>query len=437
MNTPFFNQIQLLSKNKTRFFVPGHKGNKKAIPLFGSVLPYDITEIEGADNLQMPADTLLQSEQNMSYIYQTGATLYSAGGSSSCIQAMLSLFCGLNTKLVIGRNCHISAVRAMAFLNTTPYWVLPKQNKILPSDIEKALLASGAKVVYITSPDYYGNIQDIKAIAKVCQKYKSTLLVDNAHGAHLKFIKDQQGKDLHPISLGADACADSAHKTLPCLTPAAMLHLKDANLKNRAREALNLYTSTSPSYLVLQSLDLLAGLLLKDKINFKKAIHNFKKAILPAANIITPSDDPLKMCLVPQLANIEFEKLHQRLKQFGIFPELSDGIYIVLMASPYNTKKDFDILYKALLPLKYSKKNNKINNYFAPITLPDTRCNIRTAMFSTKKTISVENSAGCISASLVTPCPPGIPVVIPGECITQQQILLLLTGGIMDIDVIK
>ena len=258
MQTPFFDAMAALAARHLRFFVPGHKGNPAAIGPFGPLLPYDLTEIDGADDLSCPSGPLAESQRNMAKAYGSGATLYSASGSTSCIQAMLTLFVGAAGSVVMARGCHVAAVRALALLDITPHWVPLQNGRPAPADVDAALAQSRAKAVYITSPDYYGRMADVPAIAAACQKHGAALLVDNAHGAHLRFVTP----NCHPLTLGAHATADSAHKTLPCLTPAALLHLRDAALAGPAREALNLYSSTSPSYLVLESLDLAAGLLL-------------------------------------------------------------------------------------------------------------------------------------------------------------------------------
>ncbi len=431
MDTPFFNQIQqLAAKDTARFHVPGHKGNSASLAFMGEALFFDVTEVEGACDLSNPEGSLAQSQHNMAKAYGSGATLYSASGSTSCIQAMLTLFVGMGGRVVMARNCHVAAVRAIAFLDADPTWLTPEEGPPTSLQINDALRESGAKAVYITSPDYYGRIADIPAISTVCKKYNAALLVDNAHGAHLRFME----QNLHPISLGADATADSAHKTLPCLTPAALLHLNDASLAGAARQVLNLYSSTSPSYLVLQSLDIAAGRLLAGDIPFIAAAKQLADAAKTFSHLLQPGQDPLKLCLRPAQSGWLAEEINQALLAAGIYPELADKEHIVLMASPSNTKEDYQRLADILHV--FTKKEPIKNEifHFQPI---NKACSIRKALFAPSETLPVQQAVGRVCASLAVPCPPGMPIVLPGEIISQTAAVQYLTGGIPTLNVLK
>ncbi|MFV0413583.1 MAG: DegT/DnrJ/EryC1/StrS family aminotransferase [Oscillospiraceae bacterium] len=430
MKTPFCDALAPLLEKPARFYMPGHKGNPAANPAFGGLLRYEITEIEGADDLSHPSGPLAESQANMTAAYGSGATLYSAFGSTSCILAMLALFAEEGGPIVMVRGCHIAAVRGLAFLNLAPTWVWPQNGPPTANEIEAALAQRGAKTVYITSPDYYGRMADVNAIAGVCRRYGARLLVDNAHGAHLRFV----GGNLHPLFQGADATCDSAHKTLPCLTPAALLHLKDAALAPAARQALNLFSSTSPSYLVLQSLDYTAGLLLENRIPFETTAKTLAAAAAGSAHLLQHSDDPLKLCLVPWQGGYSAAQLEGALADEGIVPELADGTHVVLMVSPYNTEEDFARLKAALA--KFPPR--------APLAAPRAVyprpravCGVRQALFGPKQRLPVEQAEGRVAAGLVAPCPPGVPLVVPGEQIPPGLAPLLAAGGILELDVVK
>lgn len=430
MNTPFFDAAKTLAQVTTRFFVPGHKGNPKAIPPFGEWLAFDLTEVEGADDLQHPTGPLLQSQQNMAAVYKSGATLYSAAGSTSCIEAMLSLFVGLGGRVVMGRGCHVAAVRALAFLDAQPTWVQPKGGRVAASDVGAALAQSGAKAVYITSPTYEGQISDIPALARVCKAAGAKLLVDNAHGAHLPFVAPPR----HPLALGADACADSAHKTLPCLTPAALLHLRDKTLADAGRQALNLYSSTSPAYPVLQSLDLCAGLLQAGQPDFSAACNSLAAVAAAVPHLVSEGDDPLKLCLKPAKGGWRAGEIAAALASAGILPELADAGRVVLMASPYNTQADFALLRTTLLCFA---PRPPLAEEAPPFVLPKAVCSVRSALYGPRQTLPTAQAAGKIMAGLHAPCPPGVPLVLPGERITKQAAGALLAGGICHVDVVK
>ena len=198
----------------SRFHMPGHKGEN-----FLGFEHLDITEICGADVLSDADGIIADSEKNAATIFKTAHTFYSTGGSTAAICAMLALAGGENSLILAARNVHKAFINACALLNFEVSWLMPDnfsgilECRISAETVEKAILSADKKpsAVYLTSPDYLGNLQDIADISKICKKYDVPLLVDNAHGAYLGFLKDS----LHPIHLGADICCDSAHKTLP------------------------------------------------------------------------------------------------------------------------------------------------------------------------------------------------------------------------------
>ena len=263
MNTPICDFVRsYIEKNAVRLHMPGHKGES----LLGFE-GYDITEIKGADSLYEANGIIKESEENASKLFGS-YTYYSAEGSSLAIRAMLYLTClfseekGERPLILAGRNVHKVFVSSAALLDFDVEWLVSEKDdtylscRIMPEDVERKLISLERKpaAVYLTSPDYLGNESDICEIAKVCHKYGVLLLVDNAHGAYLKFLPESR----HPIDMGADMCCDSAHKTLPVLTGGAYLHIAGSApevFKERAKDSLSLFGSTSPSYLLLQSLD--------------------------------------------------------------------------------------------------------------------------------------------------------------------------------------
>ena len=264
MNTPIYDFVQnYIKSNTARLHMPGHKGVS-----FLGCEQSDITEIKGADELYAPTGIIRESEENATHLFGTAKTVYSAGGSSQSINAMLYLAYLKADKtrrpyILAGRNAHKSFIYALAKLDADVEWLYPEISGSICSCIvtaemlEKRLNKLDHKpfAVYITNPDYLGGMSDIKSISQVCKKYDIPLLVDNAHGSYLKFYK----RDLHPISLGADICCDSAHKTLPVITGGGYLHIAKDDKYGFSKNVVNamaIFGSTSPSYLILQSLDL-------------------------------------------------------------------------------------------------------------------------------------------------------------------------------------
>ena len=303
-----------------------------------------------ADELYDPRGVIAESEANASRLF--GArTLYSAGGSSLAIRAMLwAALSGSgdprNAVVLAGRNAHRAFLSAAALIGFDVAWLHPKPGDayhgctVTASDVEAALerLGERCRAVYLTSPDYLGHMQDIAAVAAACRRYGAKLLVDNAHGAYLKFLP---GGSRHPVDLGADLCCDSAHKTLPALTGAAYLHIRPGCGVDprRAREAMALFGSSSPSWLALQSLDAcnpyleglpasLAGFLPK---------VDALKAALTERGWRLAGDEPMKLTLAPRVFGWTGDALAERLSRSGVVCEFHDPDFITLMPSPMNT----------------------------------------------------------------------------------------------------
>ena len=270
MDTPIVDFVRGYAQSGiSRLHMPGHKGQS----LLGFE-PLDLTEIRGADELYEPEGIIAQSEANATRLFGTQHTYYSTEGSSQCIRAMLCLALqaaprtGKRPVLLAARNAHKALLYAAALLDFDIRWLWPAAENagaLCSCPISAQMLTTALQEltgqgstpfgVYVTSPDYLGGMQDIRALSAVCDTFGMPLLVDNAHGAYLRFLP---GEPLHPIALGAAMCCDSAHKTLPVVTGGAYLHLgENAPVQEEAavRGALALFGSTSPSYLILQSLD--------------------------------------------------------------------------------------------------------------------------------------------------------------------------------------
>lgn len=265
MNTPVFDVLQGYQREgMSRFHMPGHKGRG-----FLGCEGWDITEIKGADALYEAGGVIAQAEENTTTLFGSGRSLWGTEGSSQCIRAMLYLAvthraAGTAPVVLAARNVHKSFVYAAALVDFEVEWLWPKEESgslcacpVTAEELERALagMETPPCAVYITSPDYLGNVQAISALAAVAHRYGALLLVDNAHGAYLHFLE----RPCHPLDQGADLCCDSAHKTLPVLTGGAYLHIgKNAPraLADNAKAAMSLFGSTSPSYLTMASLDL-------------------------------------------------------------------------------------------------------------------------------------------------------------------------------------
>ena len=422
MNTPICNFAEQYRKaDMVRMHMPGHKG----VPLTGPEAR-DITEIPGADELYRARGIIRESEENAAVLFGTGRTVYSAEGSSLCIRAMLYLAAlrakeqGLPMCLLAGRNAHRTLMTAAAALDLEVDWIFPAEGegllscRISPEVLEERLNRGNYMAVYVTSPDYTGNMADIRALAGVCRRKGVPLLVDNAHGAYLKFLAE----DLHPVTLGADMACDSAHKTLSCLTGAAYLHISreaPAGWAEQAERAMAFFASTSPSYLILQSLDRMnAELAGSWPERLRQAVIRLdvlREDLRQDGWKITGSE-PMKLTFAARERGLTGIRLAEILQAQGIACEFADPDFTVLMPSPETTARDLERLMQALHGIP---KLDPLPGKLLSVRIPERVCSIRQAMLSPREEIPVELAEGRVLADPCAGCPPAVPVLIAGE----------------------
>lgn len=425
-----------------RMHMPGHKG------VGDGVERLDITEIAGADSLFEADGIIAESEAYASEIF--GAhTLYSTEGSSLSIRAMVHLVTlyarsrGEQPLILAGRNAHKSFVSAIALTGCEVEWLYADPVSHLscsPSvtDVEKRLceLSRTPTAIYLTSPDYLGKTVDVEKIAKLCRERGILLLIDNAHGAHLKFLE----KSLHPMDLGAHMCADSAHKTLHALTGAAYLHIsRDApcELVRWAKDSMALFASTSPSYIILESLDRLNATLFDDFCRkmtiFVDKLRNFKLKIRELGYSLY-EDDPMRITICASDYGYTGEELSCELHERGIVVEFADRDYLVLMLSTDTSDGELEKLYEALSLIP---RRESVTLVPPCVTMPERRMSVREAMLSPHEYVDVESALGRVAGAVTGGCPPAVPIVIPGEVIGDDELSALCYYNIKKISAVK
>lgn len=431
MNTPIHDFVKRYCESKSvRGHMPGHKGKS-----FLGVEHLDITEIDGADVLYSAGGVIRESEENASKLFGTRLTKYSTEGSSLCIRAMLYLV-GIYAKdngkrplILASRNAHKTFVTSAAILDVSVNWIYQESGivecAVSAEELDDILCKMKEKptAVYITSPDYLGNVADIKGISEVCHKNGVLLLVDNAHGAYLNFLDDSR----HPIALGADMCCDSAHKTLPVLTGGAYLHVSDSApgmLCELAENALSLFASTSPSYLILQSLDL-ANRYLSD--GYRSRLTEFiekvdlLKARLTANGYKLLGDEPLKITIASKEYGYLGNELKDILLESKIVCEFYDPDYLVLMLSSENDDSDLEKIADALSLIP---KRKRINVTPPAFEKPFERFSPHEAIFMPSEEIDTSKAKGRVLASATVSCPPAIPILVCGEVVNDTALEL-------------
>lgn len=434
METPIYDFLITYEKaDPVRLHMPGHKG----MPFLGCE-KWDITEVKGADALYEAEGIIAQSEENAALLFGTEKTFFVTEGSSQAIRAMVHLAAQGREKpwFLAARNTHKAFLYALALCDAQVQWLWPEHTDSLcacpvtAADVEKALMKAETlpAAVYVTCPDYLGNELPIKEIAEVCHKYGTLLLVDNAHGAYLRYLPE----DRHPITLGADLCCDSAHKTLPVLTGGAYLHISKTAPKTFAkqgRQALALFGSTSPSYLVLASLDLCNRYLAE---NIKDDLRKLLPRVAKAKKALTQkgwdvlNGEPMKITI-----RCHGTEIADRLRKENIECEFADRDFLVLMPSAQTTEEDLSRLIEAM-----GEGNDVKNTGMPAFSQPEKVLSPRQAMFAPWEWVETESCEGRIAAAPTVGCPPAVPIVVSGERIDKNTVAMLTYYGFSQVAVV-
>lgn len=425
MNTPICNFLEkYTAENRLRLHMPGHNGE----------IPHDITEIYGADELyssDASGGIIGTSEDIAAGLFGAKKTCYSCSGSTLAIQTALALLKARGCRrIAASRYSHRSLVSAAALLRLDIKWLYP--NEYMSADVTyNAEAISGVDAVFITNIDYYGGTWKFV-------KPSIPVIIDNAHGSYLKFVdKRKFGTEyVHPLELGYPMMvAESAHKTLPVLTGGAYLHFANGADGARAKEMMAMFGSSSPSYLVLESLDRFNGIISENT----QLINNACEAVLELKERLTRSgiplkkSDPLRITINARECGLSGFEYARGLRANGVECEMADENYVVMMFSALTTVEDCERAEMGALFVTMSAPKPLVKY---PVIKPKVEMPIYEAMFKPQKIVPIENASGEVCAGLKCPCPPGVPLVMPGEVIDNAVIDALKIYGVKTVPVI-
>ncbi|MDR3345134.1 MAG: DegT/DnrJ/EryC1/StrS family aminotransferase [Oscillospiraceae bacterium] len=418
--------------------MPGHKNTPGSAlpPELAAFLRLDSTELPGTGDLFAGFGAIREAEALAADLFGTAQTLFSAGGATLCIQAMLRCALPHGGKLICGRVLHRAAADAFCLLGIEP--VFPDcdgsagghfPGRVTPQALKSALRQHpDARAVYVTCPDYFGTLSDLSSLAKAAHAVGLPLLVDAAHGAHLDFLNAARGA----VTAGADFAAESAHKTLPALTGAAWLHLAHASDTDSARHAMRMFGSSSPSFPILLSLDCARAWLaergayelarLAERVAISKTLLEKLGFLQPPGDV-----DPLRIAFaVPKDCGAG-----RFLRENGIEPEYAEQGKVILIPGAANGIDDFARLGTALSALAVELEAFLPCDETSPkFPIPQRIMSPREAFLASVICVPVDRAVGKISARNIIPCPPAVPIVLAGEEINGTVVGALAAAGI-------
>ncbi len=426
------------------FHMPGHKRNNTDI---SNILPYgiDLTEINGFDNLHNASGCIKELEQKTANAYSVNNAFLLVNGATGGILASIRAMTNYGDTIIMARNCHKSVYNAIEICGLNPVYVQPETDdefgifsSVAPSEIENQLIKNpNASLVILTSPTYEGVVSDIKAISKICKKYCVKLFVDEAHGAHFPFCK------IFPeeaVKCGADAAVVSLHKTLPSLTQTALLLTDDINLSKKFEENLSVFETSSPSYILMSSIENCIEYICDNpKIfdtyadnlkNFNECVKSFEtlKILCFGSDSINNHSffnfDIGKIIISTAHIGINGTELANILREkYKIETEMAYGNYVLAMTSVCDTKEGFDRLSNALISIdKDFVSNSKINKSKFKTEIPKKQFNASQRYKYKAETVALSMTQGRTSLEYVWAYPPGVPLLVPGEIITDALI---------------
>ncbi|GBF11086.1 aminotransferase class I/II-fold pyridoxal phosphate-dependent enzyme [Tepidibacillus infernus] len=451
-NTPLFSALlEHAKKNPIQFHIPGHKKgqgmDEKFKEFIGTnALSIDLINIAPLDDLHHPHGIIKEAQELAAEAFGADYTFFSVQGTSGAIMAMIMSVVGPSDKIIVPRNVHKSILSAIIFAGATPIFIHPEMDPkvgiahgITPKSVKKALEQHpDAKAVLVINPTYFGVAGNLEEIVRIVHEYEIAVLVDEAHGVHIHF-HDQL--PLSAMQAGADMAATSVHKLGGSLTQSSILNVKEGLVNpHHVQSVMSMLTTTSTSYILLASLDAARrNLAINGRMFLEQAIElsqYARRSVNEIPGLYSPGDDilgtdatydydPTKLLIsVKDLGVTGYEVEKWLRKEYNIEVELSDLYNILCLITPGDTYQDVDLLITALQRLSkehiHLGKQNHVEVRLPKI--PSLALSPRDAFYSDTDVVLLDDSVGHVIAEFVMVYPPGIPILLPGEIITQDNI---------------
>ena len=436
-------------RNPVSFHMPGHKGSSIYREngygdFLDKIMDCDITEIPGADNLFQTEGIISETMKKYENLYEVKKSYLLVNGSSGGLIAAILACVKPGGKLIMARNSHKSVFNALGLASIEPVYAYPEEaegcgilGEITAEEIARCMDENPeADAVILPSPNYYGICSDVRSISEEVHKRGKVLIVDQAHGAHLRFFEKYGGAGGFPESAekqGADIVINSIHKTLASFTQSALLNLcSDRVNPFLLEDRLQAIESSSPSYPMMATLDINADLL---EDAGERLIRQWAENLdyfyseadrIPGLAVLTPRNlDRTKLNIDMSAYGINGNGLEELLMERDIFIELVTGNIVMCMTGIGNTRRDYERLLQALEEIASQLGENKTcGQAIRPAGQPEvlTRVLEKKAVPVEKEFVLIDEAAGRVCGSSIIPYPPGIPIVCPGEVIDEAVI---------------
>ncbi len=402
---------RVISENLIPFQMPGHKGRIEE-----EIYKYDLTEIEGTDNLSNPKDIILDTLRLISDVFGSSHSFISVNGATGAILGALSTAFNENDEIIITRNSHISVYDGIYLLGLKPKYIYDDDDIL---EKLKELVTENTKGVLFTSPTFFGDIIDDDVYEFLIEK-DLIIVVDEAHGSHLKLIDE----DLSSMKY-ADIVIHSFHKTLPSMTSTAIMHLCTSRFsRSFAQKNIKLFQTTSPSYVLMRSIDIAMDIYINNGLELMEellsVIKDFKTNLESQTEFFVYYSENSKVdksrILIKHRKSVDYKDIDSQLRSMGIQTEFQSQKGLLLMPSIMNTKDDFDKLLDALKNVVVHEKEEIDYKLFRPKKAME----IREAFLKPSISKSYTESVGGIVTEYIIPYPPGSPIIVPGEIMSEE-----------------
>ena len=444
----------LLDEYARSGMLPMHTPGHKRSGAFAGLLPYslDITEIEGFDDLYNAKGVLAETMALAARLYGSRRAYLGVNGSTGCILAAVYAAAGPGDTVIVARNCHRSVYHALEIVRARPVFVMPEVDaetgiagSFKPEAVEKSLeSARGARLVIVTSPTYEGVVSDVRSICETAHRHGAVVLVDAAHGAHLGF---HPAFPESPVACGADMVAMSLHKTLPAMTQTALLHLCSERVDaQRLAQAMRMFCTSSPSYVLMASIDRCLRLLESEGgalfARYSEALRRFSARARELQHLRVLCHgrddigrhsaffgfDPGKIVVDTRGAGLTGPEFASRLREaHKIETEMASLGYVLAMTSVCDDDLVLTRLSDALFALDgAARPEREISVPPDVFSLPEMKMDLAEAAWAEGSFVPIKNAAGKAALEYVWAYPPGIPVLIPGETVTGKALEALL-----------